>query len=864
MIMGTEGTECNGFCWKFCNGGIPCDQSQLDEYEKSGELGGKAVTWTVYTGEDGKGVHANVNKDLTSHYFAFNYMGDGQDGEGATCPYDNVFGGGGAHGGGHVQVPWFFRGEYYNAESKTTEFMDCQALIRGLGEDDNEYWPLISTKDENGVWIGGAESCDPDAEKGDPLYHENCHFYDAANSKWYTVCWAITVIFLYLRMLQVLIFTPVGSLVKMFRNMLGDVLKWIAFISCLFIGFSAGMYFVVGDTSIRRFQTVDRTFFFMLKALMGDVDWAQVEPDHPWDYADKLRDGYMTGLHSIGSNIKVDPSNPNSLDLLGGSGGDGENVGVDTYGPAGEIDVLDWFRASWAGLILMFWTVLGVLLLVNLLIAMMASTYQQIKDHTAEELTFMKTKTVIDYDHKDANLPTPFNILMIACVFLWLLMDHLMLLCTGCFVNIHILLPMNDEEQAPPISAKYNDPMSPNSSQAGSEAASPEPQSDDSGASTPRMARKQSVISTGEDEVEDPNKEYENSWLMPAVGETYGEKVLNGFDELWRGAKGGWYCGFCNSWIKEGRQNMALTRYFMWYEQTQSTLDSEDKQRLHEMKPNLCPVCFRPLEKEQRLKVISELLSYWIFAVFIYVPFSIVTIPFWLLNKWSSYLSTGFEEVMECNAEDSNRVSDLGMPSPLDLKNNFKNQDTYCDLFSKDHNIWQFVNLALGVTLNLKSRDFDWGFQVDRTLTVISVNEETYADQWNIKAGMKIVAINGTSITDRVHTQKHLDTLTDGECPIKVRFSGDSEGVENDKTRAALSGDRSKADEDDVTDVAKRLVRIFQDKKEDFYSNDLAGDDDANMNQEIGERIARVEKLLDEIRKTRQASTLRTPKRTML
>lgn len=338
-------------------------------------------------------------------------------------------------------------------------------------------------------------------------------------------------------------------------------------------------------------------------------------------------------------------------------------------------------------------------------------------------------------------------------------------------------------------------------------------------------------------------------------GENAVDQFRNGISELWQGAVGGWYCGFCNSWITEGRQIYSLQRYFLWYETTQAALDSEDKQRVTQMQPALCPVCFRPSQPENRMKVISEILSYWIFYAVIYTPMTLTTIPFWLVNKWGHYISSGFEEVMTCDAVEDNRPSKLGMPSSNELNKDFKLQKTYCELFKPQHNIWQFVNSALGETLVLKrpqGADYDWGFQVDRTLSVIMVTDGSYADMSGIRPGMKIVAINGKRLAkrDRKSTQDFLKLLTEGkaspENPIKVRFTGDTEGVENDAVRLALNAGEN---EDEVMDLARRLCRLYKDTDDDTLSNLIEEDDMAGTMAEVAKRLEDTRNRLDEISK---------------
>lgn len=70
------------------------------------------------------------------------------------------------------------------------------------------------------------------------------------------------------------------------------------------------------------------------------------------------------------------------------------------------------------------------------------------------------------------------------------------------------------------------------------------------------------------------------------------------------------------------------------------------------------------------------------------------------------------------NARSLRSIS-TNMAPEYSLKNVFKSQKAYIELFDKTHTIWQFVDRALGQTIVfINPNRSTWGFNVNRTLSV--------------------------------------------------------------------------------------------------------------------------------------------------
>merc|ERR1712154_156726 len=69
-------------------------------------------------------------------------------------------------------------------------------------------------------------------------------------------------------------------------------------------------------------------------------------------------------------------------------------------------------------LIIIFW-VLGTVLLLNLLIAMMATTYDEKLDSKSKEVNFARTEEIYQLAHRQAIIPPPLNIFVFGLSVFW-------------------------------------------------------------------------------------------------------------------------------------------------------------------------------------------------------------------------------------------------------------------------------------------------------------------------------------------------------------------------------------------------------------------------------------------------------------
>eukprot|EP01083_Nonionella_stella_P207975 755059_1 len=185
----------------------------------------------------------------------------------------------------------------------------------------------------------------------------------------------------------------VGPFISMIPGMVKDILKWTFVLGIFYIGYSFGVHFIIAgdisslcgveDGSLENFSIVAEYNFILL---MGQSEWSILESN----------------------------------------------------------DCLDSNRSLLLKLYMYGFSVLGTVLLLNLLIAMMASTYEQIREGTAKQVNFARAEQVFNLSHTNAIIPPPLNVLVFAFSIIWFLFELLLWLLSGgnYIFNIEKLVPV--------------------------------------------------------------------------------------------------------------------------------------------------------------------------------------------------------------------------------------------------------------------------------------------------------------------------------------------------------------------------------------------------------------------------------------
>ena len=82
-------------------------------------------------------------------------------------------------------------------------------------------------------------------------------------------------------------------------------------------------------------------------------------------------------------------------------------------------------------LLVVAFTMIGGILLLNLLIALMASTYERVREMGTKKVNFNRISHTQSVIHQNALLPPPLNIVVVICTAFWIAMDGVVRCCTG-------------------------------------------------------------------------------------------------------------------------------------------------------------------------------------------------------------------------------------------------------------------------------------------------------------------------------------------------------------------------------------------------------------------------------------------------
>eukprot|EP01084_Bolivina_argentea_P006952 13123_1 len=182
----------------------------------------------------------------------------------------------------------------------------------------------------------------------------------------YMGIWAAQCVILWTRVASLFkISERAGPLIRMITNMLGDVANFFLIWGLFFLGGSFAAYYIIGNDLMEfedvKLGTFSSVSFYIFKTLIGQQNW------------DKT----------------ASKTNPDDE----------------------SIEVFDAIRSNMLQTLLFIYSIFGTILLLNLLIAMMASSYETVKDKSLQEVNKQKIDTIYDLDRSASVITPPFNVL---------------------------------------------------------------------------------------------------------------------------------------------------------------------------------------------------------------------------------------------------------------------------------------------------------------------------------------------------------------------------------------------------------------------------------------------------------------------
>eukprot|EP01083_Nonionella_stella_P180070 641139_1 len=167
----------------------------------------------------------------------------------------------------------------------------------------------------------------------------------------FVILWGIATITLWLRLVNFCILShSLGPMVQMIFSMMGDIKTFFEIMIILFLGFAMALMFILGD-ALEEFANPGLSSITLFRALLGDFEFENLQ----------------------------------------------------------EAEVSDTIKYFGFGVMLLY-LVIGSLILLNLLIAMMAKTFDTIGEDTTAAIIFARFELAIDRDQKASQMPPPLNV----------------------------------------------------------------------------------------------------------------------------------------------------------------------------------------------------------------------------------------------------------------------------------------------------------------------------------------------------------------------------------------------------------------------------------------------------------------------
>ena len=180
----------------------------------------------------------------------------------------------------------------------------------------------------------------------------------------FVILWGIATITLWLRIVNFFILShSLGPMVAMIFRMLSDIATFFEIMLILFLAFAMCLMFILGDV-LSDFESPAIACITLFRALLGDFDF------------DNLADANVS-----------------------------EGILYFGYG------------------IVIFYLVIGSLVLLNLLIAMMAKTFDTIEEDTTAAIIFSRFQLALDRDTSACFMPPPLNVFAMGFLIIFYLIE---------------------------------------------------------------------------------------------------------------------------------------------------------------------------------------------------------------------------------------------------------------------------------------------------------------------------------------------------------------------------------------------------------------------------------------------------------
>eukprot|EP01083_Nonionella_stella_P028404 78220_1 len=307
-------------------------------------------------------------------------------------------------------------------------------------------------------------------------------------------------------------------------------------------------------------------------------------------------------------------------------------------------------RAKAVDMFVMIFSVLGTILCINLLIALMTSTYERVREKSYVRVNFYRCLNTREMVQRTAIMPPPLNILVLGMAVTWIIFEGLIELCTCCKWTFSV-------ERLSCLTYSLRDKRR-------------QWIDHEMEALALTADGEYSYISNDDDDSIASNLEYmdvryinyedgkvNNMYFESTEDEDNEEKCSTGYVDaekwcIFERLPNTTFCGrSSNNWSKNSRRYCRFCRtdmrdvisgdiakYFDLFRYHGHIVDDADIQLMRELcgdrnYVHLCPHCFRPYivwqndsNRASRFQIMLEIISFYVFLILVWIPLSILMI----------------------------------------------------------------------------------------------------------------------------------------------------------------------------------------------------------------------------------------------
>eukprot|EP01084_Bolivina_argentea_P067703 123248_1 len=195
----------------------------------------------------------------------------------------------------------------------------------------------------------------------------------------FVILWGVATITLWLRLINFCVLShKLGPMVQMIYKMLDDIVTFLEIMLILFLGFSFALMFIMGGVH-ENFDTPLNSALTLFTAILSEFDFGAFTDE------------------------------------------EGSNTTLVYFGYA----------------VMMFYLIIGSLILLNLLIAMMATTYAHIEENSTSAIIFARFELALNLDSDASFMPPPLNVLVMVLLLIFYIIEKIINFVTVCICRKH-------------------------------------------------------------------------------------------------------------------------------------------------------------------------------------------------------------------------------------------------------------------------------------------------------------------------------------------------------------------------------------------------------------------------------------------